>query len=162
MASSAGTGRLAIGAIILLIAASLRLVAQQPSKTTDADPQRACNDAKSQMELNQCAGEQYQKADTRLNLIYGNVVREMQKDLADAKEHKDTQQIEYEETAIEKLRAAEKAWIAYRDLHCEAAEYQYQGGSMRPMIWNFCMAQVILDRIGELKSAYEDGDRKLE
>jgi len=125
-------------------------------------PGQACDTAQSQMELNQCAGEQYKKADARLNTIYRNVLNMMEKDLADAKDHKDTDQVRYEQAAIDKLKAAEKAWIQYRDLHCEAARHQYEGGSMNPMVWGFCMEQVSLDRIEELKSAYEEGDRKLE
>jgi len=136
------------------------LMAQQTRKPDD--PEHPCVNAMTQMELNQCAGEQYHKADARLNTIYRRLLETMQKDLADARDRKDSDLIKYSEQGIEKLRAAENAWIQYRDLHCEAARHQYEGGSMSPMIWGFCMAETTLDRIRELKSAYEEGDRKLE
>ncbi len=145
-------------AIVLLIGTTL--VAQQTQKL--ADPQRDCAEAKSQMGLNQCAGEQYHKADERLNAVYRKALDIMQKNLSSAQDHKDAHQIKYNQQAIAKLRAAERAWIQYRDLHCEAARHQYEGGSMSPMIWGFCMAQTTSDRIAELKSGYEDGDQKLE
>jgi uncharacterized protein YecT (DUF1311 family) len=134
--------------------------AQQTQKAND--PEQACTDSMNQMELDQCAGQQYRKADARLNAIYHKAVDFMHADLADAQNEKDADQIKYVQQAIDKLKAAERAWIQYRDLHCEAARHQYEGGSMSPMIWGFCMAKTTLHRIDELKSAYEDGDRKLE
>jgi uncharacterized protein YecT (DUF1311 family) len=145
-------------AIVLLSAPTL--LGRQTQKSNY--PDHACDDAKSQSELTQCAGEQYHKADARLNSIYRKALETMLKDLSDAQDHKDPDLINYSQQAIEKLKAAERAWIQYRDLHCEAARHQFEGGSMSPMIWGFCMAQTTLDRIDELKSAYEDGDRKLE
>ncbi|MGZ4789534.1 MAG: lysozyme inhibitor LprI family protein, partial [Terriglobales bacterium] len=114
------------------------------------------------MELDQCAGQQYRKADARLNAIYHKALDLLHADLAEAQNKKDADQIKYVQQAIDKLKAAERAWIQYRDLHCEAARHQFEGGSMSPMIWGFCMAKTTLHRIDELKSAYEDGDRKLE
>ena len=66
------------------------------------------------------------------------------------------------ETAVEKLRAAEMAWIHYRDLHCDAVKQQYEGGSIAPLEWSTCMTETANHRIAELKSGYEIGDRKLE
>jgi uncharacterized protein YecT (DUF1311 family) len=143
--------------ISLVFAASS---AQESPKLKDAH--QACDEAKSQMELNQCAGEQYKKADERLNAVYRRALEFMQKDLAEARERKDADQVKYNQLAIEKLKAAERAWVQYRDLHCEAARHQYEGGSMNPMVWGFCMEQTAGDRIEELKFAYEGGERKLE
>jgi uncharacterized protein YecT (DUF1311 family) len=147
-----------VAAITLL--ATTGLLAQQTQKSNE--PQRSCDEAKSQAELNQCAGEQYHKADARLNSVYRKALDTMQKDLSDAQDHKSPDLIKYNQQAIDKLKAAERAWILYRDLHCEAARHQFEGGSMSPMVWGFCMAQTTLDRVDELKSAYQDGDRKLE
>ncbi len=104
-----------------------------------------CDAAATQLELNQCYGEQFRKADAHLNNIYANLLKQMQS-----------------EVAIQKLKVAEKAWIQYRDLHCEAAKYEYEGGSMSPMVWAQCMATTAEHRIEELKAAYESGERKLE
>jgi len=146
-------------ASIFLMAVSA-LPAHQNQK--DNDLQQACNAARSQSQMNQCAGEQYHKADARLNAVYQKALEIMQRNLADAKAKKDAQLIKYDQDGIEKLKAAERAWIQYRNLHCDAAGQRYEGGSMRPMIWGQCMAETTLDRIKELRSAFEDGDLKLE
>ncbi len=109
-----------------------------------------------------CSGEQYRRADARLNAVYSKALELMQHNLSDAKAHNDVQQETYERTAIDKLKAAERAWIQYRNLHCDAAGQQYEGGSVRPMVFSDCMKQTTDHRIEEMKQAYEDGDRKLE
>jgi uncharacterized protein YecT (DUF1311 family) len=145
-------------AAIVFLAATL--LAQRTQKPTD--PEHPCEDAKNQKELNQCAGEQYRKADARLNVVYGKALTFMQKDLSEAQEQRDADQVKYNQAAIEKLKTAERAWIRYRDLHCDAARHQNGGGSVDPMIWAFCMEQTTTDRVEELKQAYETGERKLE
>jgi uncharacterized protein YecT (DUF1311 family) len=151
---------LSVVAALLLINGSL---AQHPPKSEDAAiGGRVCDQAQSQMELNQCSGQQYRKADDRLNAVYRKALDFMQKDLSDARAHGDADEEKYNLAAIEKLKAADKAWIQYRDLHCDAARHQVGGGSMSPMVWAFCMTGTTQHRIGELKDAYENVDRKLE
>jgi len=107
--------------------------------TLQKDP---CGAGASQSDLNQCAGDEFQKADARLNRIYANLLKQMKG------------------PAVEKLKAAERVWIQYRDLHCEAARYEYEGGSMSPMVFAQCMATTTEHRIEGLKAAYDE--RQLE
>ncbi len=104
-----------------------------------------CDAAATQLELNQCFGEQFRKADAHLNKIYASLLKQLGSG-----------------TAVQKLKMAEKAWIQYRDLHCEAARSEFEGGSISPMVWAQCMAATTDHRIEELKDAYETGERKLE
>ena len=85
----------------------------------------------------------------------------MTDDLARARKRSDQEQIKYEETAIAGLKEAERAWMSYRDIQCKAAAQQYQGSSMAPMIYSQCLTTVTEHRTAELKSIYENGDRKL-
>ncbi len=118
----------------------------QNSKKAEETPQKGpCNAAMTQLDLNQCYGDQFQEADAHLNKIYASLLKQMRG-----------------ETTIQKVRAEEKAWIRYRDLHCEAARSEFEGGSISPMIWAQCMTMTTKHRIEELKAAYEIGDRKLE
>jgi uncharacterized protein YecT (DUF1311 family) len=117
------------GLLASTILVSATMVFAQQSEKSD-DPQHACNSATSQMELNQCAGEQYHKADARLNAIYRKALEIMQKNLADAQEQRDAQLIKSSQQSIEKLKAAERAWIQYRDLHCDAAGQQYEADDL--------------------------------
>jgi len=120
-----------------------------------------CDWAKTQMDMNQCSGEQYGKADARLNALYTKLTRLLEKDTAADQPKRENGRKEHNQTAIQKLRAAERAWIPYRDLHCDAARDQFEGGSMSPMVWADCMTRITDHRIDELKDAY-GADRELE
>ena len=130
-------------------------VAQQAAPT-----QNPCEEKPvSQRQMDDCAGFQYKEADAHLNNVYQKAV---QYDLARAQKQGDQKQIKYEETAIASLREAERTWISYRDIQCEAAAQQYEGGSMAPMIHSQCLTTLTEHRTADLKSIYEDGDRKLD
>ena len=134
--------RKTFGATLALLSLATLGSAQDSNK----DPRKGpCDAAMTQLDLNQCYGEQFQKADARLNKLYASLLKQLRG-----------------ETAVQKVRAAEKAWIRYRDLHCEAAKSEFEGGSISPMVWAQCMTMTTEHRIEELKAAYEIGERKLE
>lgn len=112
--------------------------------------------------MDDCAAFQHKEADKHLNKVYQKAVQYMTDDLARAQKNVDQKQIKYEETAIASLREAERSWISYRDIQCKAAAQQYEGGSMAPMIYSQCLTTLTEHRTADLKSIYEDGDRKLD
>jgi len=112
--------------------------------------------------MNDCAAFEYKRADEHLNEVYRKATQYMTDDLARAQQHGDQRQIKYEETAIARLKEAERAWLSYRDIQCKAAGQQYEGGSMSPMIYSQCLTTLTEHRTADLKSVYEDGDRKLD
>lgn len=116
----------------------------------------------SQRQMDDCAAFEYKKADAHLNKVYRKAVQYMTEDLARAQKQGDQKQIKYEETAIASLKEAERTWISYRDIQCRAAAQQYDGGSIAPMIYSQCLTTVTEHRTADLKSIYEDGDRKLD
>lgn len=119
-----------------------------------------CDKANTQMEMNQCSGDEYGKADAHLNAVYQELVAFLKKTLADTQKANDAQQKANAEAALQKLKSAEKAWMVYRDEHCSAAKQQYEGGSISPMVYANCMQLVTNHRIEELKAAYKTPDRK--
>jgi uncharacterized protein YecT (DUF1311 family) len=131
--------------IVLLLLAIFGSAQNSKQDTEGTLKKVPCEAAKTQLELNECYGEQFRKADAHLNKIYASLLKQLGSG-----------------TATQKLKAAEKAWIQYRDLHCEAARSEFEGGSISPMVWAQCMAGVTDHRIEELKNAYETGERKLE
>lgn len=145
----------ATAALILLLSSFLL---GQPK----TDTERPCESAKNQSELNQCFGEQFKKADTRLNVIYRQVLGFMQDNLDDAQRRANAEDVKFYDESANKLKAAEKAWIQYRDLHCDAARHEVAAGSMGPMVWAECMDSTTEDRIEELKRAYGQGELHLE
>ena len=141
----------------VLLAVVLAASAGAKAQSTKTDP---CEKAASQADMNECYGKEYQKDDARLNRVYHKAMENLQHDLAQA--GSDQAQKQSAQTAIDDLKGAELAWIKYRDLQCEAASQQYQGGTMASMIHSICMSMATEHRIDEIKQAYENGDRKLE
>ena len=134
--------------IVLLVLAVFGSAQNSKQRAEESQQKGPCDAAITQLDLNQCYGEQYRNADAHLNKIYGNLLKQLQS--------------EKSATAIQKLQAAKKVWIRYRGLHCEAARFEFEGGSMSPMVWAQCMAMTTNHRIEEIKAAYETGERKLE
>jgi uncharacterized protein YecT (DUF1311 family) len=93
----------------------------------DAD-EGPCPDAMTQPDMNRCAAREFQKADAELNRVY----RLLAQDAGPA--------------ARAKLRAAQLAWIRFRDAHCDYEAFGNKGGSIYPMVYSFCLAEVTLER----------------
>lgn len=120
--------------ILALLLSSISIAGQKPKD----DP---CPNAQTQLEMNQCAGNAYKAADGELNQVYRKLVA----------------MLDAEEKA--QLKVAQTAWLKYRDAHCEFAGNQYKGGSIRPMIHAFCLADVTRNRTTELKGQIEGRDQ---
>jgi uncharacterized protein YecT (DUF1311 family) len=103
--------------------------------TKKSDP---CPKAQSQAEMNDCAGRAYKAADATLNQVYRQLVAM----LADEEKSQ--------------LKEAQAAWLKYRDLNCDFVADQYKGGTIRPMILGFCLADVTKNRTAELRSQIKD------
>jgi len=103
-----------------------------------------CTDPQTQMEMTQCAGEDYDKADKDLNVEY----QKLRKLLGERDKAAD----ENGKGAVDALVAAQRAWVAYRDANCNLAGFQARGGSMEPQLVASCLAQMSRDRTQELKT----------
>ena len=97
-----------------------------------------CTDPQTQFEMNQCAGKAYKAADLELNQVYQRLASRLDDD----------------EKA--QLKEAQTAWLKYRDSNCEFVADQFKGGSMRPMIYGYCLADVTKKRTSELKSQIKE------
>ena len=98
-----------------------------------ARAQDACGGAATQAELTACAAREARRADAELNAVYRAVM---------AREGG---------ASAARIRAGQRAWIAYRDAWCEAASGVYEGGSMRPMAHSFCVAGLTRDQTEQLR-----------
>lgn len=116
--------------------------------TTFAQEGKAnCANPQTQMEMTQCAGEDYDKADKELNTEY----QKLRKLLAERDKAAD----EGGKGAVEALVAAQRAWVTYRDANCDLTGFQARGGSMEPQLVASCLAQISRDRTQELKTLAE-------
>jgi uncharacterized protein YecT (DUF1311 family) len=52
---------------------------------------------------------------------------------------------------VKRLRAAQRAWMAFRDAECAVAGYEALGGSMESMLVSGCVAQLTKRRAAELR-----------
>jgi uncharacterized protein YecT (DUF1311 family) len=150
--------RLAISFLLFVFLSPVQNSGPAGSTAPQSNP---CDSAKTQQEMTQCSGEQYRKADNRLNAVYAKAIRELQKRIVTAEQNNDADRKKHNEVALQKLRAAERSWIQYRNLHCDASRQQNEGGSISSMVWANCMKEATEQRIEALKHAYESGDTKL-
>lgn len=131
------------GRILLLII--VFLVAPAPAHAQDSGP-IDCANAVTQADMNQCSYEEYEKADKELNTVYKQALK--------SQEEVDKEAAEMGPDyvgAVKALKKAQRAWIDYRDGHCDGVGYEAVGGSMQPMIINGCMASMTAARTKELR-----------
>lgn len=99
-----------------------------------------CNDRTglTQAGMTQCAGQDLAFWDGLLNNAYQQVIARL------------------DAASEESLRAAQRAWITYRDLTCEMEQARYAGGSIAPMIGLSCQARLTERRARDLETYLQD------
>ncbi len=90
----------------------------------------------SQLEMNECAAADHDKADAELTALYAKF-----------------------KPISPEMRAAERAWIAYRDAECAYESHESVGGSIHSMEVSMCETAMTRERIAVLKSDLGDGAR---
>jgi uncharacterized protein YecT (DUF1311 family) len=120
----------------LLILVGFGTAPGQGTKTTDP-----CANAQSQADMNDCWGREYKAADATLNQVYRQLVAKLD-------DEEKTQ-----------LKEVESAWLKYRDANCEFVADEYKGGTMRPMAYAICLAEMTKNRTAELRIQIKDRDR---
>jgi uncharacterized protein YecT (DUF1311 family) len=101
-----------------------------------------CAEAVTQVDMNACAQAAWEAADADLNTAYGAAVDFMTGLDADLPEG--------ERGAVEALRAAQRAWIAYRDAACAAEAFTVRGGSIEPLVRFACLERLTRVQTGTL------------
>lgn len=113
-----------------------------------------CDDAGSlpQQGMNFCAFEDWQRADEALNAAWPQVK-------AWAKSIDEDTRPWRPELAIAELNLlkAQRAWINYRDGHCETEGMKFSGGTLAPLIINSCKASITRKRTEELLLLLQEG-----
>ncbi|WP_226951239.1 lysozyme inhibitor LprI family protein [Rhizobium terrae] len=106
-------------------------------------PKVNCKKAETQMEMTYCAEQDYNAADKALNIQYQAARKATKKWDTDA-----ATDLPASDAALVK---AQRAWVAYRDAHCESYGYQAHGGTMEPQLIYACSADLTRKRTAELK-----------
>jgi uncharacterized protein YecT (DUF1311 family) len=105
-----------------------------------------CSNALAQQDMNRCAWLHFEQADKALNAVYARAIaqtKQLDRDLDTGTDRPIG--------AEDALRRAQRAWITYRDAHCEAMASHSRGGSMEPMLISGCQAYLTEDRTKELE-----------
>lgn len=108
-----------------------------------AAQQLDCNNPQTQVEMTGCASQAYEAADGDLNLAWGMAMahaRRMDEVLQNG-----------EVPAVDILRGAQRAWIAFRDKACEAESLMARGGSMQNMLYFLCLERETRQRTEALR-----------
>lgn len=106
----------------------------QTASSPEPSPTIDCNKANSTVEINYCAGLNYQEADRALNQTY----QRLKSTLNSAQQTK--------------LIAAQQAWIEYRDKNCDFASRNWIGGTGYSAVLTGCLEQVTRKRTQELQN----------
>lgn len=143
-------------AVLAVALAGLALPGLAQDAATDAGPDAAapnCETAETQVDMNACAALDYQEADADLNDAYAAAMAAMgQVDEAQTKTEP-----KGPSGAVEALKAAERAWIAYRDLACAAEAWPNHGGTIEPLVVSGCKTRLTTARAEDLWALAEAG-----
>ncbi len=88
-------------------------------------------------QLQQCAALGFRDADAELNRTYQVALSASSG------------------AAVEKLKQAQRLWIAFRDAECEWEAARYEGGTLAPVVFGNCLGIITRDRSKQLRSALE-------
>jgi uncharacterized protein YecT (DUF1311 family) len=121
---------IALGLSCIAIAPVLAETIAQSKQFGVAPP--AC-EGDAQIYLNICASRWAKTADFLRSLIYDEVNSRSP------------------EARKAQLKAIEKTWNSYRDIHCEELSAPFRTGSIYPLLYSSCRARVTNDRIADLQ-----------
>ena len=113
------------------------------------EPEPDCANTVVQQEMNYCAAQDFHAADAALNEQWRITAAEMRR--RDAEPGIRDNRREDWPGYFETLLAAQRAWLTYRDNHCDSEGYRYWGGSMEPLIVAGCRTSLTQDRTQQLR-----------
>jgi len=133
---------------LLLVTFALQL----STPALDADYRaRNCADPMTQADMNACEAIDFQRADLELNQVWREAIAAARRFDGELDRNIDTRPT-YETV----LRAAQRAWLTYREEHCTWAGYQgARGGTMESMIYSGCLAALTRARTAALREQSE-------
>jgi uncharacterized protein YecT (DUF1311 family) len=91
-----------------------------------------CEAPQTQAEMNTCAALEFHRTDAKLNTVYQQVLKRI------------------DPSRLPKLRAAQRAWLAFRDAQCAFEGSESEGGTMQPTLVSGCKTEVTKARIEQL------------
>ena len=91
-----------------------------------------------QLQMTICTLYKHYEKDVALNVTYQRLIRKLEK-----------------QTSREELRAAQRAWVTFRDAQCRFETAAWEGGSARAMINAACLSVMTVERTKQLQETLE-------
>jgi uncharacterized protein YecT (DUF1311 family) len=117
----------------LVLFAGSACVAQQMN-AADAP----CKSEGANADITNCMFKASKSADAELNRVYSQSRKRL------------------EGADLQRLIAAQRLWVQFRDANCDAAYGLYGGGSAGPMVRAACLEKDTRERVNELKIMYAE------
>ena len=111
-----------------------------------------CERAGTQAESTRCAWNDFRKADAALNAQFLGSLADAAK--RDRGNRDSAVRGDRRPSYTEALRQAQRAWNKFRDLHCTVEGYWGRGGTIEPMLRNFCLARLTRERTEQLRKMW--------
>jgi uncharacterized protein YecT (DUF1311 family) len=127
--------RVILSATVLFLAAG----------SAQAQDETKCNPDGNTAEMAACAYDDYDAEDAKLNKVYAKYLKKMQNMDADMGNSEG-------DTAVGRLKTAQRAWIAFRDAECPLESVDNMGGSIERILGPSCMAALTKERTAQLQS----------
>ncbi|MFZ1784355.1 MAG: lysozyme inhibitor LprI family protein [Ferruginibacter sp.] len=99
---------------------------------------QVAGNAQTQMEMNEQAAREFKAADKTMSALYKKVMA-LQDD-----------------AGKKLLLEAQRAWIKYKEAHCESAANMYRDGSIYPLIYNSCLRELTEERTKKLQQYIDE------
>lgn len=123
------------------------MLALSPLAVVIAADELECNGDGTQAELNACAQQEYEQADAALNATWKELL----------------ESLDGQDTALAETRAAQRAWVKFRDAEVKAHFPLDEGedarvtyGSMYPMSYNGVMTNLTQQRTEQLRARIDE------
>ena len=120
-------------ASLLLLTAGFLLPSKASNISVQVAQQPNCKNPQTTLDMNVCSTLEFEAADSKLNQVYQQL------------------QAKISSRQKQKLTAAQRTWITFRDQNCEYAKGQFEGGTLAASTYGYCRARVTQDRIKDLE-----------
>ena len=113
-----------------------------------------CAHAMAQLDMNQCAFRDFERADAELNRLWRDVISGAG---ASDRSGENGRREGDDRTEVATLREAQRAWVTFRDAHCTWESFAERGGSLEPMVYEECRTRLTRERIAQLDPPADAG-----
>lgn len=122
-----------LAASFILLTAGFLLPTKASNSHLQLAQQPNCQSPQTTADMNMCASQEFQAADKKLNQVY----QQLQSKL------KSKQQ--------QRLTAAQRSWLKFRDDSCNYEMGQFEGGTLAGSTYGYCRARVTQERVKDLE-----------